>query len=113
MIELETILQNEARNKSYIYLYYSEESAWWAFGHSAFFLSLLQPSLKAMREYDPSYDMHIVSMPVPEDCLPQLLESYKTLVNDDFIRVEVPATTYRHRNGFEEWCGTIAMRQTI
>lgn len=112
MIELETILQNEVKNKSYIYLYYNEEGTWWTFSHSAFFLNLLLPSLKVMKEYDPSYDMHIVSIPVPEDLLPQLLESCKTLIDDDFIRIEVPTVICQHRNEFDQWCGTIVMLQT-
>lgn len=112
MIELETILQNEVKNKSYIYLYYSEEGTWCAFGHSAFFLTLMQPSLKAIKEYDFSYDMHIVSIPVPEDFLPQLLESCKPLISDDFIRIEVPAVICQHKNEFDQWCGTITTLQT-
>lgn len=112
MIELETILQNEVKNKSYIYLYYNEEETWWAFDHSAFFLNLLLPSLKVMKEYDPSYNMYIVSIPVPEELLPQLLEPYRILVHDNFIRIEVPTVTCQHRNEFDEWCGTITMLQT-
>lgn len=97
----ELALDKECKNLYYIYLFYVEEK-WWAFGHSAYYLSIMYPVLEAAT-VSPEHGECTPYVHVSNDFLVRLSEFYSTLVSDTYIQVEAPPTAYCYRSSYGEW----------
>lgn len=99
----ELAIDKEGKNLHHVYLFYIEKK-WWAFGYSAYYLSIMYPVLEATNQ---SFSEHEGSMPcvrVPDNFLSNLSDYYSTLVADTYIQVEAPPTAYCYRKEYDEWC---------
>lgn len=104
----ELSIKREQKNAFHIYLYYLEDS-WWAFGYSAFYLSMIHTELIATRELAPEGEQYIPCMPVSDTCLLELSETCNTLAFDAFIQIDAPPTTYCYRENYDRWCEKLAI----
>lgn len=98
----ELAIDKELQNLYYVYLFYVEEK-WWAFGYSAYYLSIMYPVLEATNETVPRYEGGMPCMHVPDNFLIRISNFYSTLVSDNYIQVEAPPTAYCYRNSYGEW----------
>lgn len=97
-------LNKECQNLYYIYLFYFDDK-WWAFGYSAYYLSIMYPELDAFSESFSLDDGDCLPfLPVPETCLLNLSTYYNTLVSDTYIQVSAPPTVYCYRKEYDLWC---------
>lgn len=87
MNKVDFIWKKERGNMSFIYLYCIDDG-WKAFGHSAYYLSLLYPELDVARKDWMERDE--IQVCVSEEYLLRISEEILTLVGDDYIQVEVP-----------------------
>lgn len=101
-------IDKECKNQYYIYLFYIEEK-WWAFGYSAYYLSIMYPVLEATNETNPEYEEDIPCVHVPDNFLVNLTDFYSTLVSDAYIQVEAPPTAYCYRKEYAEWCMSLTV----
>lgn len=98
----------ELDNLYHIYLFYVEER-WWAFGCSAYYMSILYPELEPVFEDSPQEHAECIPfLLVSERYLLKLSDFYDTLVSDAYIQISVPPTAYSYRDGYEEWCGKLS-----
>lgn len=103
-------IDKECRNLYYIYLFYVEGS-WWAFGCSAFYMSIMYPTLEATEATSPQNEEGIPCVLVPDSYLAQLSELYDTLVSDAHIQISAPPTAYCYRGAYDEWCEMLAANE--
>lgn len=104
-------INKELNNLYHIYLFYVEER-WWAFGYSAYYLSIMYPELEAYtKSPSEAHGKRMPFLPVPETCLLSLSDYYDTLVSDTHIQVSAPPTAYCYRNGYDEWCGKLIVNK--
>lgn len=101
-------IDKESKNLHHIYLFYVEEK-WWAFGYSAYYLSIMCPTLGVLGVTSPECDERIPCVQIPEKYLLKLSDFYKTLVSDAYIQVSAPPTAYCYRKEYDEWCGTLSV----
>lgn len=106
----ELVIEKERKNLYYIYLFYVEDK-WWAFGYSAYYLSIIYPVLEAINETSPAYEGDIPCIHVPENFMVRLSEFYSTLVSDEYIQVEAPPTAFCYRNSYGEWSEKLSVNQ--
>lgn len=104
-------IDKESKNLYHIYLFYVEEK-WWAFGHSAHYLSIMYPELEDTEVISEDYTELIPCVYIPETCLLNLSAYYNTLVSDTYIQVSAPPTAYSRRNSYDEWCGKLIVNKT-
>lgn len=95
-------IDKEGKSLYYIYLFYVEDK-WWAFGYSAYYLSIMYPALEAANATTGEHGACIPCVHVPESFPVRLSECYSTLVSDEYIQVEAPPTAYCYRSGYNEW----------
>lgn len=100
----------ERRNLYYIYLFHVE-GRWWTFGYSAYYLSMMYPTLEAIEETSPEYEEGIPCVHLPDSYLLQLSEFYDTLVSDTYVQISAPPTVYSYRKEYNEWCETLAANE--
>lgn len=101
-------IDKESQNLYYIYLFYVEDK-WWAFGYSAYYLSIMYPALEVIEEIFPEYGEGIPYVEVPELYVLRLSDFYNTLVSDECIQISAPPTAYCYRNSYNEWYGKLAV----
>lgn len=99
----ELAINKECKNLYYIYLFYIEEK-WWAFGYSAYYLSIMYPDLDIFSATSEDYVETIPCICVPKWCLLNISDFYRTLVSDVYIQASAPPTAYSYRKEYEEWC---------
>lgn len=98
----ELVIDKESCNMYYIYLFCIEEK-WWAFGYSAYYLSIMYPELEVVEEISPEHEGYIPCVHVPESHLVKLSDFYDTLISDEYIQISVPPTTYCRRKAYNQW----------
>lgn len=99
----ELVMDKERGNQYHIYLFYMEDR-FWAFGYSAYYLSIIYPVLEPAKE---TLEEHVEYMPcvhVPESYLLKLSDFYNTLVSDTYIQISAPSAAYRYRKAYRAWC---------
>lgn len=101
-------IDKESKNLYHIYLFYVEDK-WWAFGYSAYYLSIMYPVLGVIEETVSEYEGRIPCVHLPEQYLLRLSDFYNTLVSDECIQVSAPPTAYCYRKEYDEWCGTLSV----
>lgn len=101
-------IDKESKNLYHIYLFYVE-AEWWAFGHSAYYLNIMCPTLGAIGVIFPECDGWIPCVQIPERYLLKLSDFYKTLVSDAYIQVSAPPVTYCYRKKYDNWCKTLTV----
>lgn len=100
MTSFEEILLEENKDEKYVYFHYIEES-WRAFGRSAYYLVLLYPELKVIREKGHAGRECYVN--ISNERLMQIEETCRLFVGDECIKAEVPPIVYCRRKGYTEW----------
>jgi len=101
-------VEKERENLYYVYLFYVEDN-WWAFGYSAYNLSIMYPVLETDNETCLLDEVNMPCVHVPENFLTRLSDSYNTLASDNYIRVEAPPTAYCYRKEYDEWCMSLTV----
>ena len=97
----------EPDNLYHIYLFYVSDR-WYAFGYSAYYLSIMYPELDASGESFSLGDGGCLPfLPVSETCLLRLSDYYTTLVSDAYIQVSAPPTAYSRRKSYDRWCSKL------
>ena len=96
----------EEKNVYYIYLFYAEER-WWAFGYSAYYMSIIYPELEAMEGLFTDSEEGMPCIHVPDHYLVKLSDCYNTLVSDKHIQISAPPIAYCHRKASDKWCATL------
>ncbi len=104
----ELAIDKECKNLHNIYLFYVEDK-WWAFGYSAYYLSIMYPVLDVIGRTLPEYGECVPCVHVPDNFLAILSDFYNTLVSDNYIQVEAPPTTYCYRKEYNEWCMSLTV----
>lgn len=102
----ELIMDKEHKNQYHIYLFYME-GKFWAFGYSAYYLSIIYPVLKVAKETLEEHGEYMPCMHVSEPYLLELSDLYNTLVSDTYIQISAPPVAYGCREGYGEWCMTL------
>lgn len=95
-------LDKEGKNLNHIYLFYVEDK-WWAFGYSAYYVSIMYPALEATHETAEEHEACIPCVHVPDNFLIRLSDCCRTLVSDNYIQVDAPPTARCYRTGYNEW----------
>lgn len=101
-------IDKESKNLYHIYLFYVEEK-WWAFGYSAYYMSIIYPELEAMEGLFTDSEEGMPCIHVPDRYLTKLSDCYNTLVSDTHIQISAPPTAYCYRNEYDEWCKTLTV----
>ncbi len=104
MGQLKTIRKKENWNEGYIYLY-CLDNKWKAFGRSAYYLTLLYPSLEVMKG-----DGHGVTgmfVFIPDDLLMELFEEQQAIVGNEYIEMKVPEKIHCNDEEFHRWCSEL------
>lgn len=108
----ELVMDKERKNLYHIYLFYMNDT-FWAFGYSAYYLSIIYPVLEATKEALEDHGEYIPCVHVPESYLLKLSDFYNTLVSDTYIQISAPPTAYCYRKAYDEWCGKLTNCQLI
>lgn len=97
----------ELDNQHHIYLFYLGDR-WYAFGYSAYYLSIMYPKLDVFsKSFFLDDGDYLPFFPVPETCLLDLSDNFNTLVSDAYIQVCAPPAVYSQRYGYDEWYGKL------
>lgn len=102
----ELAIDKECKNLYNIYLFYIEEK-WWAFGRSAYYLSIIYPDLERSKVIFEYYAEALPCICVPYSYLLNLSDFYNTVVSDAYIQISIPPNAYHYRNEYDEWCGKL------
>lgn len=99
-------IDKEEKNVYHIYLFYVE-AKWWAFGYSAYYMSIIYPELKATEGWSAEPEESMPCVYVPDSYLLKLSDCYNTLVSDKHVQISAPPTAYCYRKAYNEWCETL------
>ncbi len=104
MNALDVIWEKECCNEGSIYLYCLENS-WRAFGHSAFYLSLLYPGLEVVK--CDNRDITKICACISYDYLMEIFEVNQIYVGNEYIEMKAPERVCCEEDEYIKWCNQL------